>query len=292
MKVTGFSFIKNAVKYQYPIAEALRSILPLCNEIIVAVGDSDDGTRELVAAIDPHKIKIIDTVWNESLKKGGRVLAEETNKAFSAVDNDADWCFYIQGDEVVHEDGYAEIEKAMHRWKDDKDVDGLLFKYRHFYGSFDYVGLSSSWYRNEIRIIKNNKNIYSYKDAQGFRKNHDEKLHVKPLNAYIHHYGWVREPSIMQSKQSNMGRFYDGDGGVNKEPGKIYSGAFDYTKIDALEKFGGTHPQVMQSRIEKMNWKFDYDLSYNKLKPKEKFKNLVEKITGKRPFDHNNYKII
>jgi glycosyltransferase involved in cell wall biosynthesis len=98
MKVTGFSFIKNAIKYQYPIVEALQSILPLCDEVVVAVGDSDDGTRELVAGIDPQKIRIIDTVWDDSLREGGRVLAVETEKAFRAIAPDTDWCFYIQGD--------------------------------------------------------------------------------------------------------------------------------------------------------------------------------------------------
>src|SRR4051812_7886767 len=105
MKVSGFSFIKNAIKYQYPVVEALRSILPVCDEVVVAVGRSDDDTRNLVASIDP-KIRIIDTEWDETLKEGGRVLAVETDKAFHAVSPDADWCFYIQGDEVLHEDGY------------------------------------------------------------------------------------------------------------------------------------------------------------------------------------------
>src|SRR5688572_748280 len=107
MKVTGFSFIRNAIKYQYPIVEALRSILPLCDEVVVAVGNSDDGTRELVAGIDP-KIRIIDTVWDDSLIEGGAVLAQETDKAFKSISADTDWCIYIQGDEVMHEDGYAE----------------------------------------------------------------------------------------------------------------------------------------------------------------------------------------
>lgn len=290
MKVTGFSFIRNAVKYQYPIAEALQSILPLCDEVVVAVGASEDNTRELVASIDPQKIKILDTVWDDSLREGGRVLAVETDKAFKAIGADTDWCFYIQGDEVVHEDGYEEIRKAMHAWKDHKNVDGLLFKYRHFYGSFDYVGNSSKWYKKEIRIIKNDKNIFSYRDAQGFRKGANEKLRVKPLNAYVHHYGWVREPQAMYQKQHDFGRLW---GGENWEPQKVYETPFDYTaETDVLEKFTGTHPKVMQPRIDRMNWKFDYDLSHNKLKPKEKFKNFVEKLTGKRPFDHNNYKIV
>ena len=207
MKVTGFTFIKNAVLYQYPIVEAIQSILPLCDEVVVAVGKSDDGTRELVASIDTQKVRIIDTVWDDSLKEGGRVLAAETDKAFKAIAADTDWCVYIQGDEVMHEAGYDEMREAMQRWKDAKDVDGLLFKYRHFYGSFDYIGAASNWYRREIRVIKNNRSIYSYRDAQGFRKEDNQKLRVKPLDAYIHHYGWVREPAAMERKQNYFGSF-------------------------------------------------------------------------------------
>jgi hypothetical protein len=291
MKVSGFSFIKNAVKFQYPIAEALQSILPLCDEVIVAVGNSEDNTKELVASVDTQKIRIIDTVWDENLKEGGRVLASETDKAFHAIGKDADWCIYIQGDEVLHEQYYEEVSQTMHRWRDDKNVDGLLFNYKHFYGSFDYIGTSSHWYRKEIRIIKNNKSIYSYRDAQGFRKDNNEKLSVKQLNAYIYHYGWVREPKVMQAKYNNFGRYWNGDD-WSKRIEKTYSGDFDYSNIDALEKFTGTHPKVMQQRINQMNWKFEFDPSYNHLKIKDKFKNLIEKITGARPFDYKNYRMV
>ncbi|HEX2608642.1 MAG TPA: glycosyltransferase family 2 protein [Flavisolibacter sp.] len=290
MKVTGFSFIKNAIKFQYPVEEALRSILPLCDEVVVAVGRSDDATRELVAAIDPQKIRILDTVWDDSLKEGGRVLAVETDKAFQSIGADTDWCIYIQGDEVLHEAGYEAIRTAMQQWKEHREVDGLLLKYRHFYGSFDYVGASSRWYKKEIRVIRNDKSIYSYRDAQGFRKGNNEKLRVKPVNAWMHHYGWVREPEAMQAKSSDFEKHWAGE---EYQPQKIYQSGFDYSKhIDALEKFTGTHPAVMQHRIRRMNWKFDYDITYNKLPLKEKFKNVLEKLTGKRPFDHNNFRII
>ena len=289
MKVTGFTFIKNAVKFQYPIVEAIQSILPLCNEVVVAVGDSEDNTRDLVTRIHPEKIRIIDTVWDESLKDGGKVLAVETNKAFKQISADADWCMYIQGDEVLHEQYHDEVYEGMSRWKDAKEVDGLLFKYRHFYGSYDYTGVASNWYRHEIRVIRNDDSIYSYRDAQGFRKGDNQKLNVKLLDAYIHHYGWVREPKTMFAKQNNFGRFYDG---ANGDEGRIYTGEFDYSKIDALEKYTGTHPAVMRERIANVNWKFDYDLSYNRVRPKEWFKNAFEKFTGKRPFDYKNYKVI
>lgn len=292
MKVTGFTFIKNAILFDFPITEAIQSILPLCDEVIVAVGDCTDGTRELVQSIHPTKIKIIDTVWNDALRTGGVVLADETNKAMKAIGSDADWCFYIQGDEVFHEDGIEAVRKAMLQYKDDKRVDGLLFKYLHFYGSYDYIGTSSKWYRNEIRVIKNDKSIYSYKDAQGFRKGNDEKLRVKAVDAYIHHYGWVKEPSTMNAKFKNTGRFWGGDRFTPEFESKIFEGSFDYSNIDALEKFTGSHPKVMQQRIDKMNWSFNYDLSYNNLPVKEKLKNVLFSITGKRFFEYKNYKLI
>lgn len=290
MKVTGFSFIRNAVKYDYPVVESIRSILPVCDDFVIAVGKSEDATLELIQSIDPSKIKIVETTWDDSLRTGGHVLAQETNKAFRAIGDDTDWCFYIQGDEVVHERYHPAILEGMRKWKDDKLVDGLLFKYLHFYGSYDYVGTSSAWYPNEIRIIRNDKSIYSYRDAQGFRKGDNDKLRVKPLDAYIYHYGWVKDPRAMQQKQEQFNKLWHEDGWVEKNV--IKADEFDYAKhIDALELFKGTHPQVMQQRIANRNWKFDYDISFNNLSAKERLKKFAEKNFGIN-FSYKNYKLL
>ena len=291
MKVSGFSFIKNAVSFDYPVIEAIRSVLPLCDEFVVAAGDSTDGTRQLIENINDSRIKIIDTVWDENLRTGGKVLAAETNKAFAAIARDSDWGFYIQGDEVIHEKYLDTVREAMQKYKDDKRVDGLLFKYLHFWGSFEYTAVSSRWYRNEIRIVRNDPTIYSYLDAQGFRKGDNEKLNVKLLDAYIYHYGWVREPKAMQNKAIGIGKYWS-EQGYDEQKVKFDVNDFDYSKIDSLEKFKGTHPAVMQERVARKNWKFDYDISKNTPRLKDRFKNSLEKITGKRFFDYKNYRII
>ncbi len=103
MKVTGFTFIRNALKYDYPVVQAIRSILPLVDDFVVAVGRSEDETLALIRSIDPTKIKIVETIWDDSQREGGKVLALETDKAFQAISQEADWCFYLQGDEVIHE---------------------------------------------------------------------------------------------------------------------------------------------------------------------------------------------
>jgi hypothetical protein len=288
MKVSGFTFIRNAEKYDYPIVEAISSILPLCDEVVVAVGNSEDSTRALVEGLGP-KIRIVDTVWNDEMREGGRVLALETDKALAAVSPDSDWAIYIQGDECFHENDYANIRSAMEKWKRDEHVEGLLFKYLHFYGSYDYVGSSSRWYHHEIRIIRPGKGVFSYKDAQGFRKLPSEKLKVKKVDATVHHYGWVKPPDAMQRKQQAFHRLWHDDAWLAEHVGN--KDEFDYSGIDALQKFKGTHPEVMRKRIETQNWKFDFDLSIDRRSIKEKAKAFAKKVLGWE-IGYKNYRIL
>jgi len=286
MKVSGFTFIRNAITYDYPILEAIFSIEPICDEIVVAVGNSDDQTRALIASLNLAKIKIIDTVWDDSLRENGAVLAVETNKAFHAISADSDWCFYIQGDEVLEEGSESLILNAMKHHLNDTKVDGFLFNYRHFYGSYDYVGASNSWYKNEIRIIRNNQKIYSHKDAQGFRKNTNEKLNVISIPAHIHHYGWVKDPRSMQRKQENFNKLWHDDEWVEQNIEKVAEFAYE-KHITQLKKFQGQHPSVMKKRIESINWKFTMDISMEKRTSKDRLKDVL-KFFGFNP-NYKNY---
>ena len=290
MKVAGFTIIRNAIKFDYPVVEAITSILPICDEFIVAVGNSEDETLQLIKSINSPKIKIIETVWNDHLREGGQVLAMETNKAFDAISSDVDWCFYIQSDECVHEKHLASIKEAMMKYKDDKQVDGLLFNYVHFYGTYNYVGNSRRWYRKEIRVIKNDKSIRSYKDAQGFRKTDNSKLNVKPISAEIYHYGWVKPPKAQQAKQEHFHKMWHDDEWMKKNIAQVEE--FDYSQIDSLEEFKGTHPQVFQARVVAADWNFKFDQSQIKLSAKDKFLLFIEKTTGWKVGEYKNYKVI
>ena len=291
MKVCGFTFIRNAEKFDFPVIEAITSVLPLCDHFVVAVGQSDDQTRQLIQQISFEKISIVDTVWNENLKKGGAVYADETNKAFDAIPAEYDWCFYIQGDEVLHEKYLEPVKAAMLENLHRAAVEGLLFGFRHFYGTYDYVGDCRHWYRNEIRVIRNDKQIRSYRDAQGFRKN-GEKLNVVKVAAEIYHYGWVRHPRFMQQKIDAVKSFYDGLS--DHEATKLaLEKEFNYgVEYDALARFNGTHPQVMKDRIERLNWSMEVDLKKTHLKPKYRFLYWIEKRFGIRLFEYRNYKLL
>lgn len=288
MKVSGFTIARNAVKFDYPVVEAITSILPLCDEFIVNVGQCDDGTMELIHSINSPKIKILESVWDDSLREGGKLLAVETNKAFDAVSPGSTWAFYIQADEVLHEKYHSVVSKAMEEHKYNAKVEGLLFNYTHFYGSYDYVGNSRRWYRNEVRVIRNDKQIRSYRDAMGFRKN-DEKLYVKPIDASIYHYGWVKPPKAQQEKQKSFHKMWHDDKAAEKMAGT--TDEFDYSQIDSLELFKGTHPAVMQKRINDKNWDFHFDTSRIKLSAKDKFLLQIEKTTGWRPGEYRNFRV-
>lgn len=291
MKVAGFSFIRNAVQFDYPIVEAITSVLPLCDEFVVAVGDSNDDTLALIEAIASDKIRIIRTTWDQSARAGGRVLAQETDKALAAISPDADWAFYIQGDEVLHEQYIPVVREAMQTYLNDPSVEGLLFKYLHFYGSYSYVGDSRRWYRREIRVLRNTGQVVSYKDAQGFRTRDNRKLRVKLIDAYIYHYGWVRPPQTQTSKLQSMHRFYHNDDQIAKEGRSAVPDAFDYSQIDALAQFTGTHPAVMQARVDRLNWPFTFDTSRKHYTLRVRFLTFIEKLTGWRVGEYRNYRL-
>lgn len=273
------------MKLDFPLVESIRSALPLCDAFIVMLGNEDDGTKELIESIGSDKIRIIDSVWDETQQTGGRVYALETDKAFGAIPPEFDWCLYLQADEVLHERDYPIIQDALRTWHHHADVEGLLFNYLHFYGSYQYVGDSRKWYRNEIRIIRNDQSIHSYRDAQGFRKQ-GKKLSVVPVDATVYHYGWVRPPALMQLKCDVVKQYYSGETSKNT----VYD--FDYEqRFDALDKFSGTHPEVMKKRIAAKNWDIRIDSSKIRMKLKYKILYYFEKKFGIRLFEYRNFRL-
>lgn len=289
MKISGFTIIKDAVINDYPITEAILSILPVVDEMVVSVGESSDTTEELIRSIPSEKIKIINSVWDPALRQEGKVLALETNKAFQNIDSGSDWAFYIQADEVLHEKYHAAIRHSAEYYLNDKKIDGLLFHYLHFYGTYNYVGDSRRWYNKEVRIIRNDKTIQAFRDAQGFRRN-KQKMAVKLIDAYIYHYGWVKNPYQMKQKQNNAGKLWHSDEEMNAF---LQSTDFhDYNDFDSLRKFEETHPLVMQERIGKKNWEIELDIGKKKFSLKDRLLYWIEKKTGRRLFSFRNYKII
>lgn len=289
MKISGFTIIRNAIINDYPAVEAINSILPVVDEMIVAVGKSDDDTEGLIRGIGSDKIRIVHSEWDLSKLPGGHVMAIETDKAFHHISEDSDWAFYIQCDEVVHEKFHDNIRAACEKQLNNPSVFGLVFGYVHFYGTYDYYGDSRRWYNKEIRIIRNNKRIYSFKDAQGFRMD-GKRLPCKLIDAQVYHYGWVKSPELMDRKLRHLSSNWMSK--AMRESLEKREGIFNYDEFDSLERFIGSHPIVMQKRISEKNWEIQVDVTRKRFTLKKGFLYILEKYTGIRPFTFRNYKLV
>jgi hypothetical protein len=267
MKISGITMGRNALKLYYPMRQSIESILPLVDEFVVVLGksDEDDRTREEVEAIGSEKIRIIDTVWDIEKYPRGMEHAHQTDLAKEACSGD--WVFYLQSDEVVHEKDLPAIRQRCLDLLDDREVEGLLFRYYHFWGDYDHLQDNHCWYRKEIRIVRNDPGIHSWESAQSFRRipNFDglnyrqlegtHKLKVAEVDAAIYHYGWVRPPSVMQRKIKAFQTNHKGEQKVRElEALRKYDRMFDYGNLSSLTRFRGTHPAVMKAWIARFDW--------------------------------------
>ena len=283
MLVSGFTVIRNAELMGYPVVQSIQSILPLVDEFVIGVGQSDDNTRKIIEAINNPKIKIFDSFWDTNQTTKGLILSEKTNEALEKCQGD--WCFYLQADEVVHEQDFAAIFNSLEKYRTDDSIDGLLFKYIHFYGTYNVIATARNWYRNEVRIIKRKSGARSVGDAQGFRVR-GLKPRVKACGATIFHYGWVKPPEMMGQKNKLMFRWWHGHKFDDAFKGFAYKTGY------GLRYFKGSHPAIMKELVAKQNWDFKLKKGFEDWQYKD-FKNLMsdmlEKITGKRFGEHKNY---
>ena len=263
MTISGFSFVRNGEKLYYPVVESIKSILPIVDEFVIAVGrgDDDDRTRDKIVEIGDPRVKIIDTDWEEKYFQKGIINAIQTDVAKDQCSGD--WLFYLQADEVVHEKYLPVIQDRCEQLLDCPDVEGLLLRYKNFWGEYDHYHKSHGWYPREIRMIRNHSDIHSWQSAQSFRRfdyydhpRQDEghrKLKVANVDAEIYHYGWVRPPHLMQNKRRALDSVH---WGLKKALTHYHSAPeeFDYGPLDRLAEFKDTHPGVMLERIKKMDW--------------------------------------
>jgi hypothetical protein len=285
MKISGFSFVRNGVKLYYPVVESVKSILPIVDEFVIAVGkgDEDDNTKKKLEEIGDPKVKIIETKWEEKYFKKGIINAIQTDIAKKECSGD--WLFYLQADEVVHERYLPVIESRCNELVDDEEVEGLLFRYKHFWGDYNHYQAGHGWYPHEIRIIRNREDIHSWQSAQSFRKfdyydnprqpEGHHKLKVAKVDAEIYHYGWVRPPHLMQNKRKALDSVHWGLGKAKNHYDKAPQ-EFDYGPLNLLAEFKETHPKVMEEKIKEMDWieKLQYSGKPNPYREKHKHEKL------------------
>jgi len=290
MKVSGFTFLRNGQRLGYPFVESIRCILPMVDEFVIALGPCDDDTEKVLRGIGDPKIRIIPTQWNERIRPGysvnGFVYGQQ--KSIALFNCTGDWAFYLEADEVVHEDDLPKIRAAMERYLDDSRVEALVFDYLHFYGNQNTIAWSPGWYRSEVRIIRNTIPAWS-SEALFFNVVASHKKSRYPRAAHtgatIYHYGWVRSEAQMSLKSANVQKFW------NDSPPPVA----DYSRIDAavLKLFTGTHPKVVQGWLPKAEGIFKADPNHQLTSREKKHRWMLklEKMFGVQ-FNKKHYRLI
>jgi hypothetical protein len=235
--ISGFTFLRNGAKLGFPFEASIRSLLPLVDEFVIAIGEGEDDTRERLVALRDPKIRLIDTRWNERMAERGFVYAQQ--KMIAQYACTGDWAFYLEGDEVLHENELAAIRASVDRHHADPEVEALVFDYFHFYGSPHWLAVSPAWYRRECRLIRNTIRTYA-PDGQFWvvmdRHRHGRHPRAALARAHIYHYGHVRRTEYMQAKMDQVSKYWS-HGAPQVHYGKI--------DAQALRPYTGSHPAVM-----------------------------------------------
>ncbi len=289
--ISGFTFIRNGVKLDYPFIESIKSILPIVDEFVVVVVESEDDTLDKVKSIKSKKIRIIEEKWREDMRGGGKLLEYYTDIAKNAAAGR--WLFYLQADEVVHEKYLEYIRCALKTYENDDRVDGFALKFKHFYGSYDLYHEGEGWVRNEVRIIRNDPEIKSHRAASGFRWKNGKKLNVVMLDAYIYHYGWARKKSVMKRKILEHSAWHHKDSRYLKDLEEKELKKF-YRHAHSLHLFTETHPEVMEERLKDREDYLVVEPKLLKIKTVYKVRDFVANISeflfGKRIGEYENFK--
>jgi hypothetical protein len=287
VKVSGFTIVRNAIQLDFPLEASIRSILPVCDEVVVNVGRSEDDTLALVRSIRDPKIRILETEWDMTLKN--RVLGEETLRAMRACRNP--WGIYIQADEIMHERGAAELAGAIQRHDADAQVEGLLVRYLHFYGDMDTIAVNRRWYRREVRAVRLDPalDIRPYQGAQGFRVGPGHrKIRARLTAAEMFHYGWARPARALRAKREASRIIYPWS--RDREEGRPLLPWFP-----GLTPFRGTHPAAARAWVEARRHDTERRVEPPRFEPgflRFYASDLVERLTGARVFEFRNYELV
>jgi len=293
MKISGFTYVRNGFKMGYPFMASIHSLLPIVDELVVVVGNSEDGTREAVENLKNDKIIIVDSIWEEEKRRNGEIFREQSNIGLNKITGD--WAIHLQADEVLKQSARKELIKYIKIADELNDIDGLLFPFYHFWGDYKHIRRTRRTHAFEIRAFKNHRNILSYKDSQGFRKfkssSSDKKgvkLKVLKTEIPIYHYSHTRNPKLMNKKSNYFHRFWHSSDWLDKNTKEL---DFDFNDVDKLELFKDVHPKYMEEVMNEQDWDFEYEPSKSNMSFKDKILYKIEKLFNYRLFEYKNYKI-
>jgi glycosyltransferase involved in cell wall biosynthesis len=238
--LSGYVCIRNAIFFDYCIREAVMSLLPVCDEVIISDGQSDDGTFEILkelAKMD-SRVRIITYPWDNPVRDIGfwtRWMNTARGHLRYATQLEVD------ADEIIDPAGYDQIRALVGTGK------SALFQRLNFWKDSKHLapenvacgtqvarlGPTSAWMCSDEPFPAVNPNIRT--DAEPFP------------TLRIFHYGFIRDPKAFVRKSVAVQNMFFGscDSRITEmdAQGKDWRDR-DYFEGLKLREYNDYHPEV------------------------------------------------
>jgi hypothetical protein len=262
----------NIFEMDYPLEAAVISALGVCDEAVIVVGQSQDTTRHFVYQMQEdygeEKIKVVETYIH--FDRGWEERWWNLASAYTA----AEWLFWLDADEAIHEYDVPLIKETMRK----PEVELIRFPFLHFYASKDYtlrmplktntrMGRRSAGFRIVNWCTDEHPNHSACQAVFGLKGKQENANswsgpNIVEVMAPIYHYGWCRKPLALAMSRAKHRAWYADGGGL--EDGRLPEvKPFDFRIKDRLAngqiaQWQGNHPAVMDSWFKQHEFLWNY----------------------------------
>lgn len=245
--LSGFVCVRNAVKFDYCVEEAVKSLIPVCDEVVISYGgvygEEDDGTLEIVKGLVKMDSRV-RAVWYDWPNPERNIHWWTTWLNHARERLLYDTMLGLDSDEVLDPAGYNQI-RAMtstgcsalfHRLNFWKDPQHLAPENRVCGTQVARLGPTSAWMCSDEPFPAVNPNI---------------RTKAEPFPSLrIFHYGFLRKPDAFVKKADAIQNMFFGstDARLAEQVAKGQRwDERDYFDGESLRKFDGQHPEVARA---------------------------------------------
>ncbi len=258
--LAGFSYIYNAIDFDIPFVESIKSVIDAVDQFVLTECYSKDNTWEVCLQLRdeyPDKIKLLRHKWVTHYSE----ISTLANWTMTHIAENIKYCIQLQSDEVAHEkdlDLLRRLPNLMHL----NNKTAAMWQYHHFIGNPETV--FPFCYSELVRVVKRGENWEVIGDGVQFNKygNLVPADEVLKTDIEIFHYGKMKDPKKGFKKEVDFQNLFKDIGFPDPKMKEMqerlgeeycdYVYLFESNVVDnKIKEFKGTHPKVMQDYLQK-----------------------------------------
>ncbi len=212
--ISGCVAARNSVKFGYPLRECLESLVPICDEVVLAYDPTtDDGTPELAIRLrDELGIVLFESPWDMNNMKKGLEIGHQSQVAMDACSPSTEWRLCVQQDEAFHEEDHSKIQELVRN--DLPGVTGFDFVRPYFFGNLHTI--RRDWSVKITRLTKKGTHTYDDFDGQNCRPL-NPLMHHADSGIWLYHYSRIGDPQLIAKRVRNVDSFFHAEDNLPEE---------------------------------------------------------------------------